>query len=577
MSEPTINFQVQTHLTQFKVPTELIRKNFKTIQKLIEKQKKQLSTDVTKITKNSNIPAAMKLEMIKKLIKGFESFERKLQVAIQKDEEYRSRLHARLDNLEELTKFTTSNHHHKHQHGDDANDNSANDTDDNDLDDYDDSDVAVGRGLRPNFILGAVGEQVFEDEGGDDDVSPRALGRQRSVLFIDKQLEHGKPKKKRLLLLKPTFDLKDDDKTLDLHNASLINWYRQEANLLLIDYLIKSNFKGHRSVGLELLKSLSVSNPNYMKLIDYDLFDNFNKVFVSIIENHDLSLVISWFEENRTSLKKINSNLEFEINYCKFLSYIEDGKTDEAIKFSQMNLSPAGNKNNYQSSDLSNYDNNLKKLKEIGGLLVYLSISEQKSPTQNDDSEILFSTLLVKQSQRYHDYKKLISNDRWTSLSECFIENFTQLYGISKNYPLFIYLSSGLSSLKTKSCYCNTENTVFVHDREEKFIPTNPLTDKKYRGPNYYYRILGKINNCPVCSPELFKLSRNLPYAQLITSIFNNPFKLPNGNIYPIEKLLAPPDKEDSKSEDLMRSGQVRDPLTQEIFEIDKLIRVYPA
>lgn len=546
MSEPTINFHLQTHLTQFKVPTELIRKNFKTIQKLIEKQKKQLTNDIAKINKNASMPRSIKLEMVRKLIKGFETFEKRLQAAIDKDADYRARLTVRRDHLERLSDFTQS------------------------MDSKD----------EPLALTKHKGQELEQDDENDyesaeeienhGDLSPTAISRNRSVSFLDKHYEESvekeaqKKKKKQAVKLDP----KDDDKTLDLHDNNLINWYREEANLLLVDYLIKSNFRGQRSVGLKLLKSLSISNPKYMKLIDYDLFDNFNKVFVSIIDNHDLELVNSWFEDNRTSLKKINSNLEFEINYCKFLSFIEDGKTDEAIKFSQTNLSPAGNKSYYQPTDLTNYDKNLKKLKEIGGLLVYLSISEPESSAK-DESDIPLSTLLMKKSQRYHDYEKLISNDRWTSLSDCFIDNFTRLYGISKNYPLFIYLSSGLSSLKTKSCYCNNENTIFVHDREEKFIPTNPLTDKKYRGPNYYYKLLGKINNCPVCSPELFKLSRNLPYAQLITSIFNNPFKLPNGNIYPFEKLLTP--------NDLLTADQVRDPLTQEIFDITSCVRVYPA
>ena len=58
-------------------------------------------------------------------------------------------------------------------------------------------------------------------------------------------------------------------------------------------------------------------------MIDYDLLENFNKVFVSIINNHDLSLIVGWFNENKNLLNKINSNLEFEINYCKFLTLIE--------------------------------------------------------------------------------------------------------------------------------------------------------------------------------------------------------------------------------------------------------------
>ena len=51
-------------------------------------------------------------------------------------------------------------------------------------------------------------------------------------------------------------------------------------------------------------------------------------------------------------------------------------------------------------------------------------------------------------STPFKEYQKLLSNERWESLAQCFIENFTKLYGISKNFPIYIYLSAGLSSLK---------------------------------------------------------------------------------------------------------------------------------
>lgn len=491
MSEPTINFHIQTRLAQFKIPTELIKKNFKTIQKQIEKQKKQVLEDVSKVKKDQNASTSIKLETIRKIIKNFESSQRKLQTAIKKDEQLRSRLIARLEHLSKLTQFT-----------------------------------------------------------------------------IDKNEDEDK---------------KGNDKLLDMHNVNLINWYRDQANLLIVDYLMKSNTNPETNVGLKLLKSFSQSNLD--KLIDFDLFEDFNKVFVSIIEKHDLSLVTAWFNENKSALKKINSNLEFQINYCKFLSFIKEGSINEAIKFSQMNLSPYGNKSNYADNDLENYEHNLVKLKENGGLLVYMSVNEQlNSSGGNKETNTLFSSSLISNSSRYHEYERVLSNERWESLSNCFIQDFNKIYGISKTYPLFVYLSAGLSSLKTKSCYCNTENTIFSkkeHDHEaredvyEKDLAV--LTDKKFRGPNQYYKLLNKINHCPVCSPELFTISKNLPYAQLITHVFDYPYKLPNGNIYPFDKLLKPSEKHLSEKNTLLRMKKIKDPLTREIFLIDSCVRVYPA
>lgn len=526
MTEPTLNFHIQTHQTQFKIPVELIKKNFKSIQKLIEKQKKQLTEDINKIKKIKSLSNESKLELIQKLIKNFEIFNKKLINSIKKDEEFRSRLIARLENLQELEKFVIHLDVKTNKDKDKNNDNNNSSSNDDDK---------------------SNGNSESTDEG---------------------------------------------DKVLDLHNPNLINWYRDETNLLIIDYLIKSNTRNEENVGLLLLKSLSESNNGkLMKLIDYDLFENFNKVFVSIIQNHDLTLIISWFNENRNALKKINSNLEFEINYCKFLTLIENGDINEAINYSREHLSSYGNKENYPDErDNLNHLINLERLKSLGGLLVFRSMEQQQEEDLQNSNQLTFSNKLMINSIQFKEYQKLLSNERWESLSQCFIENFTKLYGITKNYPIYIYLSAGLSSLKTKSCYHNSENTIFkdLNTLSSDNMDTDKLqdlsdeenivlSDKKYRGPNYYYQLLNKINNCPVCSPELFKLSQNLPYAQLITSIFNNPFKLPNGNIYPFDKLLSPNDKYLLEKNTLLRLNQIKDPLTKEIFSIDNCIRVFPA
>lgn len=572
MTEPTLNFHIQTHQNQFKIPHELIKKNFKLIQKLIEKQRKQLIDDISKIKKCKTTSPSFKLELIQKLIKNFESFMKKLQNFINKDEEFRSRLIARLENLTELQQYVITN-----------NDNQE-------------------------------GQNHEESTENNNNISNNNNNSTTT----------------------------DDDKLLDFHNPNLINWYRDQTNLLIVDYLIKSNTRTRfedngednpGNIGLLLLKNLTKTNPKLLKLIDYDLLENFNKVFVSIINNHDLSLIVGWFNENKNLLNKINSNLEFEINYCKFLTLIEKGDINEAINYSRENLSGYGNKENYQQTNngsnntFSNGDTtntnhltNLERLKGLGGLLVFRSM-ENNNKNNNDlnSNDTPLSSKLMLNSTPFKEYQKLLSNERWESLAQCFIENFTKLYGISKNFPIYIYLSAGLSSLKTKSCYHNVENTIFKHstgngidydngnddyddddddDDEGGVIDSNLsfisaetttntnttsnsgkllLNDPKYRGPNHYYKLLNKINNCPICSPELFKLSQNLPYAQLITSIFNNPFKLPNGNIYPFDKLLAPTDKYLSEKNTLLRANKVKDPLTREIFTIDSCIRVFPA
>ena len=494
MTESTLNFHIQTSIYLFKIPTELIRKNFKTTQRLIEKQKRSTEDEIKKVMKSTTISAKEKLDRVRTIRKSFEDFQNRLRLLVDKDEMYSRRILARLKQLTELAQYAI------------------------------------------------VDRQTPPDSDG-----------------LSKQDEM------------PT-KTDNDDKRLNLHDIGLMNWYRDQTNILVIEYLIKCNTRSGTNLGLKFLGNISQLNPNFMELIDYDLYDNMNKILLSIIQGHDLSLVISWVNNNKAFLKKINSNLEFEVNYCKLLSLIDEGDMNEAINFSQRNLSHYGNFNNYNREGLINHGKNLAKLKEIGGLLVYVAVN-------NSISENSYSGNIARRSLQFYRYQTLLSRERWESVAKCFVDDFTSLYSIPEDHPLFIYMSAGLSSLKTKSCYYNTENTIFrsSEDRKNDNLIVKNSKNKKYRSPNYYYLLLNKINHCPVCSPELFKLSKSLPYAQLITSIFNNPFKFPNGNIYAFDKLISPSGKFLSERNTLLREGKVKDPLTKEVFSIANCTRVYPA
>ncbi|CAN3371497.1 hypothetical protein DIURU_000211 [Diutina rugosa] len=480
----SVNFHVASRQSQFRVPSELIRINFKHVQRLIEKQRLAVDAEVAKI-KAADLSPPERLAALRKTIRGFETFQKKLRQALDKDRDYHARLEARRAHLCQLAQWA-----------------------------------------KP---------------------SP------------------------------------DGDMVLNLHNPNLIQWYRAEHMALIVDYLIKSyvppspsstsgkRFKSDsENSGLKLLASIKDNYPGLDKLIDHDIFALFNRIFVSIVQEHDLDLVVAWFNDNKSFLKKNHSNLEFEINYCKFLSLIDQGEVKQAIVYSQTHLSVYSNRDHYGDGGQAMYEANSAKLKHIGGLLVYVSMKEEPSGEK------------VALMPRYRQYQQLLSNERWVSLSQCFMDNFNQLYGIPHHFPLYTYLSAGLVTLKTKSCYHNHTNTIFGNQANGSGHNTPAhdvwgMVDRKFRGPNHYYHALKKINHCPVCSPELFQLARGLPYAQLITNVFNNPFKLPNGNIYPFDKLLAPSDNHLDEKSILLRKNSIKDPLTHQVYNISDCVRVYPA
>ncbi|KAF8001140.1 hypothetical protein HF325_004929 [Metschnikowia pulcherrima] len=501
MSEPTLVFAVQSHRSQFVIPAEMIKKNIKSIQKQIERSKKQAAEEISRTKTNKVLTSEQKLLIVKQLVKSFEQLHKRLSLAIERDEDYRLRLTHRAQRLNELK----------------------------------------------NFVIALPSKSSSSNASASE----------------------------------------SESEVLDLHNEKLISWYREETNLTIVDFLLKSNVSPEMNLGLQLLTRLDESSSAPLsKLIDYDVFADYNRVFLSISEQHDLEAISAWYSDNRTTLKKIGSNLLFEIHYCKYLSLIEQGNPLGAIAYSKKNLAPYASKENYAAGEDPTYETNLRRLVQLGSPLVCISLLKpaacNSSRTQSRD--FLIESLVSKlpststKAIEMECHSQRFSQHHWRGLSECFTKDYTKVYGISKEYPLLVYLSAGLSSLKTKSCFCNQENTVFdakEHNNIIENLDSNSLRDLALRGPNQYYKLLRKINQCPVCSPELYSLSRKLPFAQLITSIYNNPFKLPNGNIYPFDKLLNPSGK--LERENLVHNGKVRDPLTHEIFFVDDCSRVFPA
>lgn len=489
MSEPTINFTLKSQNVRFSIPAELIKKNLKLAQKLIEKLKRQTADAIATIKADTSTSSQDKLVQVRKLIQNVEVFQKKITQAAEKDQDYRLRLVRRAEHISGLQEFTT--------------------------------------------------------------------GRTEN----------------------------EEDEILDLHHDGIIEWYRKETDLLIVDYLLKSNTSKEHNIGSELIKHLDNSSTSLLKpLIDVEVYESFNKVYMSITNDHDLEPVLAWYNENKASLKRINSNLAFEIHMCRFLSMIENNVVYEAIKYCKDYLAVYSERNQYTDGDMANYENNLKRLTEVGAPLLFYSLppsagaSSQYQTSGNKSWLSLLNTSFPQSTYTQFDtLGQAMETERWGELSRCFIDDFTKIFNIPKTYPLLVHMSAGLSSLKTKSCYCDEENTIFKHPKDRENFPmhldSNLSRNLALRGPNQYYKLLNKTNQCPVCSPELYRLSESLPFTQLVTSIFENPFKLPNGNIYHFDRLLNPADNDDL----LIRNGKVKDPLTQEVFFIDDCVRVFPA
>ncbi|OUM52242.1 hypothetical protein BVG19_g1412 [[Candida] boidinii] len=164
-------------------------------------------------------------------------------------------------------------------------------------------------------------------------------------------------------------------------------------------------------------------------------------------------------------------------------------------------------------------------------------------------------------------YKILLDDERWKQLADFFLFNFNELYGIDQKLSLLTILSCGISALKTKSCENHDFNKNLnsqkddvnkkSHNNHNRHLNShqnhrhhksngaatinfdNIINDISNLNDKETMIATFSLNSCPVCSTELFELTKELPFShQIKSNIYENPVMLPNGNIYQRDKLI---------------------------------------
>ncbi|ONH66320.1 Protein FYV10 [Cyberlindnera fabianii] len=318
----------------------------------------------------------------------------------------------------------------------------------------------------------------------------------------------------------------EDASSTELHQNRLLKWYRDRTNLLIADYLLKNHESIENNPGILLLKNLG-----FEKLVDSDMILVSNRISKSIL-NKDLSQLITWINDNKSYLKKIKSNLEFEARFQQYIELIKANDISSALSVFSENLTPFT-------------DSNFEEIKIAAGMLVFTK-KIINAPT----------------SGNYDRYNHLLSPTRYKKISDLFLKIFYRLHCIPEDDPLLVYLSIGISSLKTRSCICVDESTAPM---DLETILTQKLNNSQSKTMQH--------NSCPVCALEFQQLSGQLPYSHNVNShLFDNPVMLPTHNIFDKAKLSA-------YTETLLGpdSGEVVDPITGDQFDIGSLEVMYPA
>ncbi|KAH3670319.1 hypothetical protein WICMUC_004888 [Wickerhamomyces mucosus] len=445
---PSLDFHLKLQESSFRVPYEAIRRNFRTIQKLDERELKKIE-EIKKSLKKSKTKEE-KDKVKKQLLISLRSFEKKLKARKATEDELISRINCRISKLKELDELQKS----------------------------------------ANLIKSST-EEVGE-----------------------------------------------------ITKDKVLNWYRDQTNLLIIGYLLKTNLSidEEQNLGLKLLKSLKVE-----RLIDYDIILISNRISNSILRGN-LTELVAWMNENKSYLGKIKSDLEFQTRLQEYIELIRDQDMKRAV--STFN-------NHLKSFSKTKFD----EIQIASGLLIFnpLSIKEMLNKHKKKDG---FKNNLV--SKTFKKYSDLFSNERYEYLSKLFLQIYYKMNGIPDNDPLLVYLSLGISSLKTKACQCSSSREILPFET----VLNAKLNKEDIPSPQ-------SISKCPVCSMEVNQLSYELPYSHNERSyLFDNPVMLPNGNIFDKTKLLS---FAKLKHPDVFNENKLLDPITSEVFDINQLVIMFPT
>lgn len=226
------------------------------------------------------------------------------------------------------------------------------------------------------------------------------------------------------------------------------------------------------------LASLYIDAIDLSFYADEDLFLTRSKQIVDSLRAESCNEALKWISQNRTKLLKskcrLYEKLEMELRIQDFIQLLIDGKTSDAVSYSQQFLLPY----------TVNNDHNMNRVKQAMGAIVFV---------HQTDSYI---------------YKEFSGKERWDYLINIFKEVFSKFYQMSQAPLLNILVKLGISTLKSNSC--NSEN-------------------KSLGCPTCRDDIVDVSNQLPCIVRTHTTLL--CPYSHKLMDDVNYPLAFPNGNV----------------------------------------------
>lgn len=240
---------------------------------------------------------------------------------------------------------------------------------------------------------------------------------------IGEELSAGHVCKRRLEHLKQNVKLnsfqhrdsiEEDVEESQLSIAAENQWKKIRLNRLIVEHFLR--------LGYYDTAEILANRSGIREISNIDIFQVTREVEKDL-QQHNTSKCINWCIDNKSKLRKINSDIEFKLRQQEFIELIRSDQRIQAVKHAQKYF-PA-----FEQDQLN-------EIKKCMALLAF-PIDTELEP-----------------------YKSMLSIKRWDDLLVNFrLENY-RLFQIPTQSVLSVAVQTGLSALKTPQCYSkNSKNS----------------------------------------------------------------------------------------------------------------------
>lgn len=264
--------------------------------------------------------------------------------------------------------------------------------------------------------------------------------------------------------------LKDFDR---LPPAALAQWKKQRLDRMLVEYFLRA---GYYNTAVKLAYQSKIED-----LTNIDIF-LVSKDVEESLERKETAKCLAWCHDNKSKLRRMKSNLEFQLRQQEFIEFIRTDQRLEAVKHARRHF-------------VGLEEHQMPDVQKVMGLLAFMP-DTQVSP-----------------------YKELLNPDRWKALVHQFRQENFKLFQLNHHSVFTVTLQAGLSALKTPQCYKSDGSS----KNTDCPVCSKHLNELGKKLP-YAHCAQSRL----ICSISGEPLNENNP-----------PMMLPNGHVYGYNSLAA--------------------------------------